>query len=134
MCRKWRWVRLSDPSQIPLECDEDTENFVCGIDGLDYKSRCHALVAGISVACAGRCPCHAPFMCPTYYYPVCGADAHVYSNQCWAVMHNIEIDCQGFCPCSQTLPAPGDGCVCDWGMDVLCCLGIAPLSLTEMTL
>ncbi|KAH0484478.1 MAG: hypothetical protein KVP17_001544 [Porospora cf. gigantea B] len=121
-------------TQVPLVCDEDMEDFVCGIDGVGYKSRCHALVAGISVACAGRCPCPAPFLCPTYYYPVCGTNAHIYSNQCWALMHNVEVKCQGFCPCSQTTPRPGDGCVCDWGMDVLCCLGITPLTPIEMTL
>ncbi len=91
---------------LPDACPEVDEP-VCGCDGEDYASPCHANAAGISVDAMGPCPSDCD--CPAVIMPVCGADGVTYDNACRAGCAMVEVADEGPCPA----PCGGDAGRCD---------------------
>ncbi|GMH43540.1 hypothetical protein BSKO_11462 [Bryopsis sp. KO-2023] len=94
-------------------CRETGE--VCGRDGKDYDSKCHAACAGTSIACKGSCPCsdHPVCECEPSDKEVCGTDGATYDSECHATCNGVDKECDGACPC-------GGSCQCTEEISYVC--------------
>lgn len=78
----------------------DSDEPVCGSDGINYRNPCFAECAGETIYSSGRCPCN----CPTNIISeVCGEDGVTYQNVCfaecagvaWTINNCDSCDCPG---------------------------------------
>lgn len=112
---------------IPEGCIDEVKSLVCGCDGLEYDSPCHAAMAQVQVFAEGSCACTAkpdtcpdgsfcqlgvggcfdaeptgvckiiPATCPVAYVPVCGCNGVNYINACRAAAVGENVAAAGVC-------------------------------------
>lgn len=127
----------------PAECEEQSNNPVCGCDGITYPKRCEAQIAGMQLQFSGACICEdnsgcasgqfcdlenscanmgfcvdVPETCePDDTQEVCGCDGNSYANACGAARAEVRVSALGACECQTDEDcAAGDYCkaiVCD---------------------
>jgi hypothetical protein len=112
---------------VPQGCIDEVKSLVCGCDGIEYDSPCHAAMAQVQVFAEGSCACTTspdtcpngtfcqlgvggcfdaeptgvcrtiPTTCPIAYEPVCGCNGDDYDNACRASAAGQNIAAPGVC-------------------------------------
>lgn len=106
----------------PIACEAETNNPVCGCDGVTYPKRCEAQIAGVQLQFSGPCVCEenaecaagqfcalddscsdpgfcldVPETCEPDDTVVCGCDGNTYASRCAAAQAAVRVAALGAC-------------------------------------
>lgn len=82
----------------PCLCMPTVGPGVCGMDGKEYASGCHANCECVDVAYPGPCKDDCTKKCfGQPYAPVCGDDGVTYGNACLAQCMGVQVECGNAC-------------------------------------